>query len=526
MLGKLRKNANSNWVKATFAAIVIVFIFWGVGGVVGGDAMIARVNDEVISAKEFDREYRHALRTLQDQNQSALPQDFVRKQVLDQLITKRLLVQEAERLGLMTGDDELRESITAIPAFQVDGRFNRDQYLGTLRANGFKPADFEDAQRLELLMTKVEEIVRSGAQVTEVEVKDRFLYDNQRVNLRFIKVRAADLRESVTVSDEEIERQYNEDRESYREPPRVRVQYLRFTPDRYTADIQPTDDEIQAYYDTHTGQFRQADSQEPQPLDAVRDAVIAAIRQQRGREMAMKHAEAAHDRLLDGESIDAVATAEGVAVESSPPFSRQEGLAALGSSPDVMGEIFATEPGETGELLTTPDGYAVFRVTDRIDSTIPDLAAVRNRVEAAVRQQKATAAAKDRAEALHKRLETQPDLDGAAQSEHLTVDETGPIIRAGGYVAGIGNAPALKAAAFELTSDAPLAPDVYEANGDWVVAVLKERLPADPADFDKQKATLMEQARRRLEMLVMQQFLSHLRAKAQIEMGQGYAAAG
>src|SRR6266404_2151677 len=37
MLKFMRKNASSPWIKATFLGIVVVFIFWGVGGMVRGD---------------------------------------------------------------------------------------------------------------------------------------------------------------------------------------------------------------------------------------------------------------------------------------------------------------------------------------------------------------------------------------------------------------------------------------------------------------------------------------------------------
>ena len=57
---------------------------------------------------------------------------------------RELLDQEAERLGLSVEEQELRESITVIPAFQVDGRFDKDAYLRTLQANNLKPADFEE----------------------------------------------------------------------------------------------------------------------------------------------------------------------------------------------------------------------------------------------------------------------------------------------------------------------------------------------------------------------------------------------
>jgi hypothetical protein len=184
--------------------------------------------------------------------------------------------------------------------------------------------------------------------------------------------------------------------------------------------------------------------------------------------------------------------------------------------------VFETAAGELGEIVTLESGYLVFRVDERIPSHIPQLADVRAKVELAVRAAQASKAAKERAAQVLTRLKEKKDIDAIAVEESLSIEETGPIGQLGAYVASLGNQPELKEAAFRLTADERLAPDVYDVSGDAIIAVLAERIPADMTKFDADKDALRERVRRRFESAAVSQFINQLRSNAQIEVGQAY----
>jgi peptidyl-prolyl cis-trans isomerase D len=188
----------------------------------------------------------------------------------------------------------------------------------------------------------------------------------------------------------------------------------------------------------------------------------------------------------------------------------------------MMKSIADTATGEVGDIVNANTGYAVFRVVERIESTVPELAAIREKVEAALRTERAQAQAKAKAEELLKRLQETKDLDALASAEGLTIEETGPVGRRGAYVPGLGNVSPLKNDAFALTAEAPIGPAVYTSEGDAVIVTLKERMPADDAAFASQEKTLSEQTRRQLEGTLLQQFVNHLKANAKIEIDPSY----
>jgi peptidyl-prolyl cis-trans isomerase D len=626
----MRKSADSAVLKVLFVAIVLVFMFWGVGTMrgtrVGAGKMeaAARVNDTLISNHEFDDAYQRMAARFQNMAPQMPPADFLRRQALDQLIDVELLNQEAQRLGLTVDEDELRDSIASAPVFQNGGHFDKDLYLQLLQQERLKPSDFEEMQRRQMVAAKVQELVRSGVHVSDQEVKDRYRFENERLNLRFVRVPAAGFAEQVTISDEDLQKYFADHQETYREPERIRIKLVDFRPQDFAAQVTPTDADIQAYYEAHADDYRhpeevrarhilfkvapnatEADKAaartqaedvlakakggadfaelakqysqdstasnggdlgrfghgvmapafesaafalEPgqisdvvetpfgfhiikleekvpehvEPLDSARAAIVSALQLQEARRVALKKVEDAHEQLLDGKDMAQIAADNGLTVQTPAPFGRGEAIAGLGQRPELAKEAFNTDAGEVGEIVTSPSGYTLFAVEEHIPTAIPEFAAVRAKVEADLRQQRASEAAKKHAEELLAKLKDKPDLDALAQQENLKVEESTQIGRFGAYVPNLGNAQDLKDAAFRLTPEAPVAPGVYQVNGDAVIAVLSLKVPADEGHFDSEKAALRDRLQQRAEATAVEHFLEQLKSKAQIEYGHGF----
>jgi peptidyl-prolyl cis-trans isomerase D len=628
VLDTMRKSADSPVLKGLFVAIVVVFIFWGVGSMRTSSVDIAaRVNDEIITRRDFDRTYQNVANAYREMAPQGLPEDFIQSQAISQLVTTELLIQEADRLGLSVGDDELRDSIKAMPQFQVEGRFDKDNYVEVLRLNNLKPGDFEALQQRQLLAGKVQELVRRGAHISQEELRERFRYENERVDLRFVRVPAANFTGQVTLTDEDVQKYFAEHQEKYREPERVRLELIEFRPQDFAARVTPADTEVQAYYDAHLddyakpeevrarhilfklgpdatdaqkaearkkaedvlakvkagGDFAELAKQhsedstaaaggdlglfgrgvmtpafetaafalEPgqtseivetpfglhlirleeklperqEPLDAVKASIIDMLKTQQARQLALKQVEQAHEKLLDGAPLPQVAADASLEVQTPPPFGAQEPIGTLGPRPELAKEAFNTEVEDVGEIVSDGTGYTVFRVVERLPSVIPPLDRVRPKVEADLRAERATALAKTHAQTLLEKLKARPDLAALAQEEGLKLEESTQIGRQGTYLPNLGNAPDLKDAAFVLTAEAPVAPAVYDVNGDAVLAVLAQRVPADDARFDSEKTALSERLQQQAEATALRNFLDQLRKQARIEYGQGFPAA-
>jgi peptidyl-prolyl cis-trans isomerase D len=624
VLDAMRKQGQSIALKIFYTIIVLVFVFWGVGTMQSNRMEVAaRVNDEVITKRQYDRAYQNLANMYRNMGQQGAPPDeFLRSQAISQLISNELLIQEAHRLGLEVDEAELRDSIAGMPNFQADGHFDKDAYLEILRQNGLKPADFEELQRRQLLAGKVQDLVAQGAYVSDAEVKDRFQFDNERVNLKFIRLLAAQFSPHVEITDQDVQAYYNENQEKYRTPERVRIQMVEFRPADFTKQVTPSDEEIQEYYDGNIAQFQKPEEvharhilftvkpdasdadkaatrkkaeevlakaksggdfaalaqefsqdstaasggdlgtfgrgvmtppfetaafglepgqvsdivetqfgfhiiklEEKQaartaPLEEVKATIVEELKNRQARTVALDAVEKAHDAVLDGTPLEKVAADAGLAVQSPPPFGGSEKVQGV-ERKALTEEAFNTEVGEIGEVITEPTGYTLIKVVERIPSAVPPLDEIRAKVEADVRTKKGSEVARQRAEAILAKLKEKRPIDEVAAEENVKVQESREIGRFGGYVPSLGTMPALKDAAFALTPENPVAPVVYELDGDAVVAVLTERLPPDASRFDSEKASIAERLRGQAAAAAVRTFVDQLKAKSQIEYGMG-----
>ena len=100
---------------ALFILIVFLSFLWGCDrwGVGLPEQVIAQVNEEQIRVEEFDREFRElVLEPGKEIRERGL--ENLRRVYLDQVIERKLLVQEARRLGLRISPKELEQAILEV----------------------------------------------------------------------------------------------------------------------------------------------------------------------------------------------------------------------------------------------------------------------------------------------------------------------------------------------------------------------------------------------------------------------------
>jgi peptidyl-prolyl cis-trans isomerase D len=423
VLNSIRKKANDSvFLKVVFGAIVVVFVFWGVAGMRSDPSqVVARVNERVISANQFRQAYDNLVRAYRDAYPSGVPAELLRSQVLDQLVTGELLDQEAERIGLSVEEQELRESITVIPAFQVDGRFDKDAYVRTLQANNLKPSDFEESQRQQLLRTKVQELIQVGVHVTDAELRERYEYENERVKLRYLRVRSSQFLDQVAPTEEEISKYLADNQEAFREPERARITFIDFPADHFAAQIQPTEEEIQAYYESHQDSYRHPEQVRARHIlfkvpANVTDDERHAIRA-RAAEV-LESAKAGEDfaELAKQHSGDVTAASGG-----------DLGFFARGTMTPAFEEAsFALEPGGVSDLVDTPFGIHIIKLEERREEGVDTLEESRGKIGEEVRKQRGRHAALGKSEEAHDRIQNGEDPQSVAASLGLILQKPSP----------------------------------------------------------------------------------------------------
>ena len=189
MLRLMRKHAGNWLIKILLGAIVIVFIFWGVGSFRSQrGSRVATVNGDQITLDEYRDTYNNLMEQLRARFGNKLDEKMiktlqVKRQALDRLINNRLLVQEAKKLKFRVSEKELANAILHIPAFQRSGVFDKYLYKSVLDRLRMTPESFEAAQKNQMLIDKLRTLVTSNAKVSHQEVRDWYDWLNTSVDI-------------------------------------------------------------------------------------------------------------------------------------------------------------------------------------------------------------------------------------------------------------------------------------------------------------------------------------------------------
>ena len=367
MLDVLRKRKRSWVIVFLVGIIVVVFALWGVGSYINDPrgASVATINGEALTPREFELHYQRLLENYRNVFRDALTEEMIRNlnlrgAVLEDLIQKRLLLQEAGRLGMLVSDEELTNAIARIPVFQVNGRFSKDRYLQALRSNRLIPGQFEAEQREQLTIQRLYAIVQDGVQVTEREIKDRYRFERESLNLAFIRLAADHFLGEAKVVPEEIKSYYERNRESLKEPLRVQVEYLTYLFEHSVFKVEVSQAEIEDYYKVNKEtKFRQ-------PRAARLRHIFLRVPEQAEREQKELIRQKAQSVLREVRSgKDFAQLAKEFSEEAGAAQGGDIGWLTQGQMLPALDRVaFGLKQGEISDLLESPLGIHILRVEE------------------------------------------------------------------------------------------------------------------------------------------------------------------
>ena len=153
------------------------------------------------------------------------------------------------------------------------------------------------------------------------------------------------------------------------------------------------DKDIEAYYHTNEGAFQQADLERvfiPRSKQVVegkdKPADDAAKKSQQESEEAMKKvAESLRTRAAAGEDFEKLQEEAAAAAEFKGKPPTKLGKVRRTSLPPDQAEVFNLKPGEASKLITTPNGYLIYKIGEK--DTLP-LDKVRDEIFSTLRSQR------------------------------------------------------------------------------------------------------------------------------------------
>jgi peptidyl-prolyl cis-trans isomerase D len=263
VLEAIRKHAQGWLAKVILGLIVLTFALFGVDSYMKGDkssGVIAQVGDVGISREELARE----VKTQSDRLRERLGPSFdpavaetadFRQKVLDSLIERKALLQEAQKLKFLAPDSYLASVLAQIPAFQEDGRFSPQRYEAVLRQNGRTPAQFENELRQAFMLEAVTSPVSLATFPSATSLSQIARLVAQQREISWVDLPASTVASQVKVTPADVERYYTDHKAEFTDPEQIRAEYLVLDKGAVAAGIAVSDKDVAGYYASHVAQF-------------------------------------------------------------------------------------------------------------------------------------------------------------------------------------------------------------------------------------------------------------------------------
>src|SRR5436309_11378909 len=268
MLDRMRRHRN--WLKWSLLLVCLAFVIFyipdflrGTGADAASGDTVARIEGQAITAGEFRRIYQAQLQAYRSaygaqMNDRLLKQLGVEQQILQQMVDERAALAEAERLGIRVGNEEVRQRILSMPAFQDNGQFIGEQRYRQLLLSQrppLTPPDFEENVRRSLTVEKLRAALTDWLSVPDKELEDEYRRRNDKVKLALVSFTADSFRPQVTATDAEIASYFEAHNADFKIPEKRRIRYLLVDLDAIRAKTVVPVADIERAYNNDIDQF-------------------------------------------------------------------------------------------------------------------------------------------------------------------------------------------------------------------------------------------------------------------------------
>ena len=162
------------------AAAALLLPAIGCSGKQEGSDVMAKVNGRKISRSEVDKYYNNQTAEA-PQQPSAEQADSLRLSILKQLIDNEMLMQRAEKLGLLATDDEINSKLAEIKA-----PFSQEDFDKRLKDRGITLDDFKRDLRRSLTIEKVlNKEITSKINISDEDITN--YYNQHKAEFNFIE---------------------------------------------------------------------------------------------------------------------------------------------------------------------------------------------------------------------------------------------------------------------------------------------------------------------------------------------------
>lgn len=467
---KRKRGKTSVLVWVVLALVVTGFGGFGVTNFGGNVGNVGTVGAREISINDYARTLRQEMDALSAQFGQpvtmAQAQAFgIDRRVLQTLVTRAALDGEADRIGISVGDATVANEITRMPAFQgTAGKFDRATYDFVLERNNLSRSEFEETLRNDVARQVLQGAVVGGFSAPAALTDTLYTWAGERRGFSLLRLTEADLPQALAdPTDAELQAFYDTNIDRFTKPEAKRITYIALVPEEIAKD-QPVDDAaLKAMYD-----------------DRIREFVVPEKRLVERLVFPDENtAQTAKNRIDAGESFEVLVRERGLELDDIDLGDVEK--SALGAAGDA---VFAlTEPGVVGPVQTDL-GPALFRMNGILSAQETTFDEAKESLAAEMQTDAARRAIGDRVEEIDDLLAGGETLESAAEQAGMTLATIDYVPGQNAGSEGIAAHPDFRAAA-DIIAEGDFPEATLLKDGTLVALRMDEIVPPAPIPFDE-----------------------------------------
>jgi peptidyl-prolyl cis-trans isomerase D len=221
-------------------------------------------------------------------------------------------------------------------------------------------------------------------------------------------------------------------------------------------------------------------------IDEVRPQIQQQLASQIADQQVSDRARQLEGQINDAGDLDSAAKSQGLMLQESGFFQREDPVPGLGVSPQIAMEAFKLTEGQASKAIGSTRGPVFIALLEKKDPYIPKLDEVKERVKEDVIRTRATEMSRQRASAIAAALKSAPNFTAAAKAQGVEAKDTELVAR-NSALPDIGVSPEVDKVVFTLPAGSVSDP-IQTSDGTVIVRVV-ERDDVTPDEFRKAKET-------------------------------------
>jgi peptidyl-prolyl cis-trans isomerase D len=421
-----------------FLLIIPSFVLFGIdryNRMGQSDEVVAKVGSVEITKGQWDQAHKNEVDRLRAARPELDVKSFdsveARYATLERLVRDRVMSVAAQKTNLITSDARLASFLQQDPAIaslrKADGKLDMERYRQLAASQGLTPEGFENAVRQDISKQQVELAIRQSdfTESAPADVALNAFFEKREVQVK--NYMAKDYAAGIDPSDAEMQAYYQANSAMFKSPEQAKVEYVVLDMDSVKKGIKVSEADLRSYYDQNATRLSGVEERRASHIliNVPKDAPTADRQKAKQKaESLLKAVQAAPDSFADiakKNSQDSGSSAKGGDL----------GYFARGAMVKPFEDaVFAMKKGGISDLVESDFGYHIIKLTDVKVPKQRSFEELRSSIESDIQTQQAQRKYAEVAEMFTNTVYEQSDsLQPVADKLHLEVKTVDKLLR-------------------------------------------------------------------------------------------------